>query len=235
MAFVTYNSTIDYIKVIKLAGGDYTQTELMADGVTVSNTSVTQAAFDQAILDYNAGLTPAGDLLDHATNTLDPVLLGQGILGDPTALSSISTQLGIVAPTTVIHNPLSSPVLGGTTTTPTTTTEAQTIRKAQLWGEFSTLMATGTVIKGFKMNTTLHSLQKWRASIDLVVYSGYNDDVAQDADGLWQTVGKRDLSKIMIDGYKHYRDNLDLLLVAMTQIDSAASITAAMNVSVSWV
>jgi len=235
MAFVTYDPTIDYIKVVKLTGGDYTQTTLRPDGVTVSNPSITQAAFDQAIIDYNAGVIPPVDLLNTATNTLDPVLLGQGILGDPTALSSISTQLGIVAPTTAIHNPLASPILGGTTTVPTTVAEAKTIRKAQLWTEFYALMNTGKVIKGFKLNTTLHSLQRWRSAIDLIVYAGYSTEVVQDADGLWQTVSKRDLSTIMIGGYKHYRNNLDLLLAAIPQIDATTTITTAMGVTVSWV
>jgi len=235
MAFLTYDPTIDYIKVVKLAGGDYTQTELLPDNTTVSNSSVTQAALDQAILDYTAGVTPIVDLLDTAQSTLDPVLLGQGVLGDPSALSAISNQLGIVAPATVIQNVYAPPVLGAGSTVPTTVLEAQTLRKGQLWEEFNTLMNTGVTLKGFKMNTTLHSLQRWRASLDLVVYSGFNDTVIQDADGLWQTVTKRNMSKIMQDGYKHYRSNLDLILVAISQVDSAASITSATSVTVGWV
>jgi len=235
MAFLTYDPTIDYIKVIKLAGGDYTLTELLPDGVTVSNTSVTQAALDQAVIDYTNGVVPTVDLIETAQTTLDPVLLGQGVLGDPTALSTISSQLGIVAPTTVTQNVYAPPVLGAGNVTPTSVLEAQTQRKSQLWDEFNNLMVSGTVIKGFKINTSLHNLQKWRASIDLVVYGGFSNDLAQDADGNWQTVSKRDMSKIMKDGYIHYRDNLDLLMVALSSIDAATSITSATSVSVTWV
>jgi len=235
MAFLTYDPTIDYIKVVKLAGGDYTQTELLPDNTTVSNTSITQAALDQAILDYASGMTPASDLLESAQTTLGPILLGQGILGDPSALSTISNQLGVVAPTTVVQNVYAPPVLGAGSTIPTTVLEAQTLRKGQLWVEFNDLMTAGIILRGFKINTTLHSLQRWRASIDLVVYSGHNDTVILDADSVWQTVTKRNMSKIMRDGYKHYRDNLDLVLIAITQVDASTSITAATSITVSWV
>jgi len=237
MAVLTYDSTIDYVRLLTLAGGDPAVTELLADGVTVSNTSVTQLALDNAVISYTAGTVPLAELESNADAALDSITLGQAILGDPTALGVVSNQLGTTRPATVVQNIYAPPAVGagGAGGAPTTVAEAQTQRKAELEIEFSNLMTAGKVIKSFKINTTLHSLQKWRASIDLVVYSGYSDDLAQDADGLWQTVTKRDMSKIMTDGYKHYRNNLDLLQAGKADVDAAVSISAASAVTVSWV
>jgi len=230
MATLVYDPTINYVRLIQLAGGNPRETELLSGQVI--NNSITQASLDAALIQYTAGTIPLAESEANADIALDALTLAQAILGDPTALGILATQLGGTRPATVVQNVYAPPAAP---TAITTLPEAQAARTAELELAFSSLMAVGVQEKGFQINTSLHNLQRWRASIDLVIYSGFSEDRARDANGAWKLVSKRDMSKIMRTGYSYYRANLGVLLAALDNIAAATSITGATGVTATWV
>lgn len=107
------NPSNDPWELLYLAGGNPLQNTYDPSTTTLANPSVTQAALDQALVDFNNGVQSTQKQLEvkeTAEETVTPTDLALAILGDQVSITQLQTLVGVTSPNTALPSiPPTSP------------------------------------------------------------------------------------------------------------------------------